>query len=260
MQKSTVNRETLSTEGFEDLTRWIALLLLPVLMIVAVHNLAPQIENDVHTRVVVALADEGLSEIRAQVDGRNVFLSGPDKYLSEALQVVSDMDETDRIRSQTTGDNLNDWSSRNDESIAQVIHPDATYWPPKSVPGKNSQATLMFTKDSSNISVNGSVPDHEIQQAILSSVKQLVDIPAHLFDVTIDKVKKVPVWHKDGLPLMIPFIQWIEKGQIQYLDDKIKIDGTVLNSNAREALEAAIADLPSGFQIEKNLRRGAKEY
>lgn len=234
-------------------------MLLIGLMALALQNVPSSIERDIHSRVILALAAENLSQVDVGVDGRNIFLSGPQELLAKAEELVSSMPETSLIKTLATTDSILGEPSES-KTFTQIFHPEGIYWPPKSVEVINETTELLITKTDQNIEVNGSVPSNEVQRVIMSKIAQVADIPAHLIDVTVNRLDKIPDWYSEGLALIIPFMQWVEQGKIEYQDNRIMLDGMVPDSKSIKALESAIADLPSSFQIENKLRLGKREY
>ena len=234
-------------------------------MIVAViYNGEPlEVEQRLHGKVVLALADEDLSEVRVQMDGRKVSLSGPEELLPAAQAVTSGLSGVQSIETQIV-DNTQvepeiDYKSVEasaDNTFVQIIHPEGLFWPIKKEDPVDLESELLVIKVQQNVEVNGTVPNSEIKQGILDIIEQFIEIPEHLFDVTVNKIKETPAWYSQDLPLIIPFVQWVEEGQLQYHGNKILLDGTVLNKRARKAIETAIANIPSQFLIENRLQIG----
>jgi len=219
-----------------------------------------EIEQRLHGQVVLALADEDLSEVRVQLNGRKVSLSGPEELLPAAEAVAKSLSGVRRVESQIVEPylsnavvNINS-SENSTENFVRVIHPDDLFWPNKNEGVDLVESELLVTKIHRSIEINGAVPNNQIKQAILAEIEQFIEIPEHLFDVTVNKIKDTPDWYLQDLPLILPFVQWVEEGQIQYRGNRIQLDGTVLNNNAWNAIETAIANISSTFQIENRLQ------
>ncbi len=266
------------------MARWIALLLLLMMIAAVIYNGEPlEIEQRLHGKVVLALADEDLSEVRVQMDGRKVSLSGPEELLPAALVVTNELSGVQSIETQIIEDppvkflvdsradsrintltNLeSDYKSVETEAVlistdtfVQITHPEELYWPIKKEDPVDLESELLVIKVQQNVEVNGTVPNPEIKRGILDIIEQFIEIPEHLYGVTVNKIKETPAWYLQDLPLIIPFVQWVEEGKLQYHGNKILLDGTVLNSRARKAIETAIANIPSQFLIENRLQIG----
>ena len=240
------------------MVRWLTFLLLLVVIASGVYNESPGIEQRLHGKVVWALADEDLSEVRVEMDGRDVLLTGPEELITQATARVKQISgvrqiET-RIKTITRLDLLPTQNRR--ESVVLVKHPDELYWPIKKPDPVDAESELLVTKIQQSVEVNGAVPNYKIKREILAKIEQFIEIPEHLFDVSVNKVKVTPDWYLQDLPLIIPFVQWVEEGQLQYHGNTILVDGIVLNKKARKAIETAIANIPSQFQIENRLKIG----
>ena len=219
-----------------------------------------EVEQRLHGKVVLALADEDLSEVRVQLDGRKVFLYGPEELLPAALAVTNGLSGVHSIETQVVplvNSELGFRSAQIDsEAFVQVIHPDTLYWPVKNEGSVYLESGLLVTKVHRNVEVNGIVPNVEIERGVLGIFEKLIEMPEHLYDVTINNIKEIPTWYLQGLPLIIPFVQWVEEGQLQYQGNKILLDGFVLNEKARNAIETAITNIPAQFLIENRLKTG----
>lgn len=242
------------------MARWIALLLLFVVIAAGIRNEPAEVEQRLHGRVVLALADEHLSEVRVQVDGRTVLLSGPEYLLPEAFDVVKRISGVQLIDTQITADSkVGAIPVQSDKrSIAQK---NPVYVQPRIVTKTDPEVTvseLLVTKVQRSVEVNGIAPNYEVKQEILKRIERLIEIPEHLIDVSVSQDKVIPEWFLQDLPLLIPFVQWVIEGQLWYQGDGILIDGTVLNNQALNAIETAIANIPSSFQIENRLKIGTE--
>ncbi len=253
------------------MARWIAILLLFLMIAAVIYNGKPlEIEQRLHGRAVLALADEDLSEVRVQMDGRTVSLSGPEELLPAAVTVMNGLSgvksvETQVVRNHQVNSPINSLASpeidyqsaqSNRQQFVQVIHPEGVYWPVKSKEPDNLESELLVIKVQSNVEINGTVPNPEIKQNILDIIERLIEIPDDLYDVTVNKLKETPTWYLQDLPLIIPFVQWVEEGRLQYHGNKILLDGIVLNTRANKAIETAIANISSQFLIENRLQVG----
>ncbi len=265
------------------MARWIALLLLFMMIAAVIYNGEPlEVEQRLHGKVVLALADEDLSEVRVQMDGRKVSLSGPEELLPAAMVVINELSGVQSIETQiiespakvlvdsradsrinTLTSFESDYKSveietaqTNTEPFVQITHPEGLYWPTKKEDPVDLESELLVIKVQQNVEVNGTVPNPEIKWGILDIIEQFIEIPEHLYDVTVNKIKETPAWYLQDLPLIIPFVQWVDEGKLQYHGNKILLDGTVLNKRARQAIETAIANIPSQFLIENRLQIG----
>lgn len=246
------------------LARWITLILLIIITVFGVWKISPKIEQRLHSNIVRALADEDLSEVRVEMDGRDVLLSGPEELLPQARNVVTRLAGVRKVESRTFANVQEKFSKPLNlapveviASFEQIDHPQGPFWPLKVNESIKIESALLITKFQDSIEVNGSVPDNKIKNDILFRLVQLVDVPEHLFDVTINKIMEKPEWYMQDLPLIIPFIQWVDKGQLQYYGDKITVEGIVTSIKAKQAFDAAIANIPSQFYIVNKLKVGA---
>lgn len=246
------------------MARWIILILLIISTIFGAWKISPKIEQRLHSDIVRALADEDLSEVRVELDGRDVLLSGPVELLPQARIVVTRLAGVRRVDSLTFAKVQEKFSKSlhlpaepDVASFKQVVHPEGPFWPLKVNRSIVVESALQITKVQGSIEVNGSVPDGQIKNDILFKLVQLVDIPEHLFDVTVNRISEKPEWYLQDLPLVIPFMQWVEEGQMHYYGDKITIEGIVKSIRAKQAFDAAIATIPSQFYIENRLKVGA---
>ncbi len=254
------------------MARWFALLLLLFVIAAGIDTEPLEIEQRLHGKVVLALADEDLSEVRVQLDGRNVLLSGPERLLPpakslvsnisgiqqvEALVVASRMIGKERIEPKQDHQDKGLFAQANTDRTAylQVIHPEVTAWPLKKVPQAVSE--LSITKVKQSVEVNGKVPNNQIKHEVHTIIGQLVDVPEHLFDVSVNQLDDTPDWYLQDLPLFIPFIQWVDEGKLKYEGNRIFIEGMVLNKHSWKAIEVAIINIPTQFQIENRLQMGA---
>lgn len=246
------------------MARWITLILLIILTIFAAWKLSPKIEQQLHSDIVRVLADEDLSEVRAELDGRDVLLSGPEELLPQARNIVARLAGVRRVDSRAFAKVQEKFSKPQNlspvpeiASFKQIEHPEGPFWPPRGSGSLEIESALQITKIQDSIEVNGSVPDSQIKDDILFKLAQLIDIPDHLFNVTVNKISEKPEWYLQDLPLIIPFMQWVEEGQLQYYDDKITVEGIVTGIKAKRAFDAAIANIPAQFYIENRLKVGA---
>ncbi len=245
------------------MARWIALLLLLLVIAAGVRNEPAGVEQRLHGKVVLALADEDLSAVRVQLDGRKVLLSGPEKRVPQALEIVENLSGVRSVETRITAaykTAVRQQTKVRKESregpFAQVIHPSETYWPVRKNDPVRFESELLVTKVKQSVEVNGAVPNYQIKREILVKIEQLIDIPEHLFDVSVNKANTMSDGFLQDLPLIIPFVQWVEEGRLQYRGNRILLDGIVLNRKAWKAIETAIANIPSKYQIENRLHIG----
>lgn len=238
------------------MARWIALLLLLIVIAAGLRNEPAEIEQRLHGKIVLALADDDLSEVRVDVNGRDVLLSGPERLVPQALTIVRQLSGVRQVETRIMTEPVSDFpiAENTRQPFVQVVHPDGPFWPVKKKDPVVSESELLITKVHRSVEVNGSVPNLQIKQAILAKIEQFIDIPEHLFDVTVNKVIATPDWFSQGLPLIIPFVQWVEEGQILYQGNSILLDGIVPDNKAWQAIETAIANIPPKFQIENRLQ------
>lgn len=253
------------------MARWFALLLLLIVIAAGIDTEPLEIEQRLHGKVVQALADEDLSEVRVQLDGRNVLLSGPEGLLPSAQSLVSSVSgiqqvETFVVATKVIGkEHIQPKQDHQDQGLftqvntdltpyLQVIHPEATAWPLKKVPQAVSE--LSVTKIKQSVEVSGKVPNNQIKHGIHTIIGHLVDVPENLFDVTVNQLNDTPDWYLQDLPLFIPFIQWVEEGKLEYQGNRISLEGMVLNKHSWKAIETAIRNIPSQYQIENRLQMG----
>ena len=237
------------------MTRWIALLLLLVVIAAGVKNEPVKVEQRLHGRVVFALAAEDLSEVRVQLDGRTILLSGPEQLLPQAFDVVKRISGVQLIDTQIT-DNSKNYSIGTHPATDSVDQKNLSHKPSfiKKAEPTSVESELLVTKVEEGVEINGVAPNLQVKREILKRIERLIQIPEHLIDVSVKQAKVIPEWFLQDLPLLIPFVQWVHEGQIRYQGDGILIDGTVLNNQAMNAIETAIANLSSQFQIENKLK------
>lgn len=147
------------------------------------------------------------------------------------------------------------------QPFIEVTHPNELYWPRKKVDllpiDGYFESTLLITKLQRNVEVYGAVPKCRMRKTIHSKLEQFVDVPAYLFDLTLDKQRSVPDWYKKDLPLLIPFFQWVDEGQLRYMGNRILLMGVVKNQRAIKVIEVAISNITPHFQVENRLRMEA---
>ena|GEM_PF-3286867 len=238
------------------MARWITVLLLLFVIAEGIKNEPAKIEQRLHAKIVLALADDDLSEVRVTIDGRDVLLSGSEKLIPQALTIVKEIPGIRQIKTQVVNEPMHDFqiSESKTEPFVQVIHPDEIFWPRKHNNPVKIESELLIKKMHRSVEVNGLVPNNQIKQTILAKIEQYMDIPEPLFDVAVTSAIPTPDWFSQGMPLFIPFVQWVEEGQLQYQDNRILLDGTVPDRHAWKAIETAIANVPSKFKIENSLR------
>lgn len=254
------------------MARWFALLFLLAIIAAGIDTEPLEIEQKLHGKVVLALADEDLSEVRVQLDGRKVLLTGPELLLSPAKSLVNSVSGIQQVETLIVENRIIDkehvqlMQELHDKhqqakinvelaSFTQVTHPVSSVWPLKKVP--LAVYELSVTKVNNTVEVNGKVPNNQIKYDIQTRIEHLIDLPEHMFDVSVNQLEGAPDWYLQGLPLFIPFVQWVEEGKIKYQGNRIFLEGMVLNKNSWKAIETAIRNIPSQFQIENRLQVGA---
>ncbi len=238
-----------------------------IVMAIGAYTLAPELEQRLHGRVVLALADEDLSEVRVQVRGRDITLSGPEALLPAAKAVASKVPGIGKIElrieerptvknrpahhRQRTGQAMS--------AIKQIEHPKGPWWPPKKTEPVLHSSELIVNKINRNLEVSGTVPDNQVKQAIRKKLEQFIRIPERQFRVFTREQEEEPAWYLQDFPLLIPFIQWVEEGRLIYEGDRIYIMGIVPDDKARKALEIAIANTPPSFKVDERLEIKTKQ-
>ncbi len=147
---------------------------------------------------------------------------------------------------------------QNRNSIVQVEHTKGLYWPIKNtyVESLNeiTQQVFLINKVKERIEVTGVVPTIYIQDTLRAKLEQYVSIPEDFFEVAIDEGESIPDWYNGNLPLLVPFFQWVEEGQLRYKNKQIIVKGIVESRRAIEAFDVAVSNLGNQFRVENRLR------
>ncbi|MFK8067546.1 MAG: hypothetical protein AB8D52_04805 [Gammaproteobacteria bacterium] len=158
-----------------------------------------------------------------------------------------------------TGETIQNYQARQKRKlIVQVEHPKDLYWPLKNAYVETrteiTQQELLINKVKQRIGVNGVVPTIHIQDVLRAKLEQYVSVAEDFFAIAIDKNENIPDWYSGNLPLLIPFFQWVEEGQLSYKNKKIIVNGIVQNKRAIETFEVAVANVGNQFSVENRLR------
>ncbi len=244
--------------GVGKLVKWFCLLLLLLAMGLTLKYAPQQLEDRLQGKVVRALADEQLSVVRVETSGLDMLLTGPADSVKEAALIAKNNGA--RVIYQRTIAFHQERLSVESNVIADTPSPSS---PEKTIIQSSARAEvyssdLFVSKDRLGVAINGTVPTGKIKNDLAKTFTSLLEPTDHVYSVTVDRLSEKPVWYLQDLPLMIPFLQWVEEGQLAYIGNQIRVSGIVSGEQAQRAFDEAVANLPMQFTLDKQLRVGRK--
>lgn len=210
-----------------------------------------RIESTLQQELVQALADEALSIVHVETEGRDVLLTGPENAVRQATALAYASGArvvTKRILASSI-ERMPVAKQQPDQREQRLVVDAPTHH-------SLTRAALKVDKRPDLLTVRGTVPSGKIRQEITKKLADLSNAEDQQINVTIDRLSEKPVWYLQDLPLMIPFLAWVDEGHLAYEGEHIWINGRFTGAHAERAFNAAIAELPARFVLHRHVRVG----
>jgi outer membrane protein OmpA-like peptidoglycan-associated protein len=235
----------------------LGLVALALLIFLCVRKHTPEIQDDIQMRTSNILSPAPTNWAKANVDGRNVILTGiaPTEVLREKVaEMARVVPGVARIDNQITV------AQKTPEETSHIEPKDTLKPDHKDTPHKEPEPETLhtpyksvFTKTASRIVLSGLVPDEEQRKALL-------DLAQEKFGTGKGKVKdklKVAIGAPEGwlqaAKLAITNLALFNEGTANLTDTQIDLSGHI-DSEAKNTIEAELQNqLPDNFKVDFDL-------
>jgi OmpA-OmpF porin, OOP family len=200
---------------------WIGLVALAILFIAAVWTRTVPLELDIALRSFISLKDQILGGANVAVAGRDVTVEAEAFSPQGQKTVVDIVKATDGVR-----------KVKDDTKLVPELKPFA--W----------SATL----DDAGVELAGAVPLPALRQNLIDTAKKA----ANGVTDEMEYGRGAPPRFDDMATLGVAQLEKLSQGKVSITDNKVAITGLAKDAAARDAVTAALRNLPEGFSLTEN--------